>query len=99
MVTLVFDISDWPRHQEDCIPAMSPTNRYNVNMIATPPPAEPQFIDVSAVLFAPEEGELMKSYLLTASLRNVLVPRKTEHCHYSLSTIDKDFSRSAPLPS
>jgi hypothetical protein len=37
MVTLVFDISDWPRHQEDCIPAMSPTNRYNVNMIATPP--------------------------------------------------------------
>ena len=30
---------------------------YNVNMIATPPPAEPQYITVSAILFAPEEGK------------------------------------------
>lgn len=33
-----------------------PSHGYNVNMIATPPPAEPQYITVSAILFAPEEG-------------------------------------------
>jgi len=47
--------SDWPRHRTECIPAMSPTSCYNVNMIATPPPAEPQFVNVSAILFSPEE--------------------------------------------
>lgn len=26
-------------------------------MIATPPPAEPQYVTVSAILFSPEEGE------------------------------------------
>lgn len=36
---------------------MSVSSGYNVNMIATPPPAEPQYITVSAILFAPEEGE------------------------------------------
>jgi len=46
--------NDWPRHRVECIPAMSPTS-YNVNMIATPPPAEPQFVNVSAILFSPEE--------------------------------------------
>ncbi|PFH51004.1 hypothetical protein AMATHDRAFT_59904 [Amanita thiersii Skay4041] len=48
--------SDWPRHKHTCIPPnASNNNGYNVNMIATPPPAEPQFISVSAILFAPEE--------------------------------------------
>ncbi|KDR68020.1 hypothetical protein GALMADRAFT_79249 [Galerina marginata CBS 339.88] len=47
--------SDWPRHRRECIPAMSPPNSYNVNMIATPPPAEPQFVTVSAILFSPED--------------------------------------------
>jgi len=48
--------NDWPRHRKECIPAMNaPSNGYNVNMIATPPPAEPQYITVSAILFAPEE--------------------------------------------
>jgi hypothetical protein len=28
-------------------------------VIATPPPAEPQFITVSAILFAPEEGAFL----------------------------------------
>jgi len=61
MMTLVFYsiFQDWPRHRAECIPAMSPSNCYNVNMIATPPPAEPQFVNVSAILFAPEEGELV----------------------------------------
>ncbi|KAF8159837.1 hypothetical protein B0H34DRAFT_419742 [Crassisporium funariophilum] len=47
--------SDWPRHRKECVPAMSSSNSYNVNMIATPPPAEPQFVTVSAILFSPEE--------------------------------------------
>jgi len=49
--------NDWPRHKRDCIPVHpSPNNSYNnVNMIATPPPAEPQYINVAAILFSPEE--------------------------------------------
>ena len=27
-------------------------------MIATPPPAEPQFVTVSAIVFPPEDGKL-----------------------------------------
>jgi hypothetical protein len=48
--------SDWPRHRRECVPAPPPTNevQYN-NMIVTPPPVEMQCIDVSAILFAPEE--------------------------------------------
>jgi hypothetical protein len=38
------------------------SNGYNLNMIATPPPAEPQYITVSAILFAPEEGRLRPPY-------------------------------------
>ncbi|KAJ8095087.1 hypothetical protein PM082_010306 [Marasmius tenuissimus] len=48
--------SDWPRHRKECVPAAHNTSTsYGVNMIATPPPAEPQYISVSAILFAPEE--------------------------------------------
>ncbi|ETW79257.1 hypothetical protein HETIRDRAFT_49849 [Heterobasidion irregulare TC 32-1] len=45
--------SDWPRHRRECVPAASTHQQYNV--IATPPPAQPQLITVSAILFAPEE--------------------------------------------
>ncbi|KAF8652166.1 hypothetical protein AX16_004523 [Volvariella volvacea WC 439] len=51
--------SDWARHRKECVPPTPPpatlNNGYNVNMIATPPPAEPQYITVSAILFSPEE--------------------------------------------
>ena len=47
---------------------MSPANCYNVNMIATPPPAEPQFVNVSAILFSPEEGELTEIISTTSGL-------------------------------
>ncbi|KAH0582543.1 hypothetical protein J132_05494 [Termitomyces sp. J132] len=46
--------ADWQRHRKECIPAQT-SSGYHLNMIATPPPAEPQFIEVSAILFAPEE--------------------------------------------
>jgi hypothetical protein len=39
---------------------MSPTSRYNVTMIATPTPAEPQLINILAILFSPNEGEITK---------------------------------------
>ncbi|KAI0048742.1 hypothetical protein FA95DRAFT_1007945 [Auriscalpium vulgare] len=44
--------NDWPRHRRECTPA-NPAQQYN--MIATPPPAKPQIITVSAIFFAPEE--------------------------------------------
>jgi len=50
--------TDWARHRKECSPPMADnhtTNGYTVNMIATPPPAEPQYITVSAILFSPEE--------------------------------------------
>ncbi|KAF8235638.1 hypothetical protein L208DRAFT_741738 [Tricholoma matsutake] len=48
--------SDWSRHRKECIPAVNTSQTsYNVNMIATPPPAEPQYITVSAILFSPDE--------------------------------------------
>lgn len=86
---------DWPRHRAECIPAMSPTNCYNVNMIATPPPAEPQFVNVSAILFSPEEGELNES-ILPASMTNASASRKTKNRHCQLSTFAKGFSRNVP---
>ncbi|KAI0064063.1 hypothetical protein BV25DRAFT_1823568 [Artomyces pyxidatus] len=44
--------SDWPRHRRECVP-VTPSQQYN--LIATPPPAQPQIITVSAILFAPDE--------------------------------------------
>ncbi|KAJ4470147.1 hypothetical protein J3R30DRAFT_1230456 [Lentinula aciculospora] len=47
--------TDWPRHRRECISAThNATAGYSSNMIATPPPAEPQYIIVTAILFAPE---------------------------------------------
>ncbi|KAJ3862586.1 MAG: hypothetical protein NXY57DRAFT_1008487 [Lentinula lateritia] len=47
--------TDWPRHRRDCISVShNTTSGYSSNMIATPPPAEPQYITVTAILFAPE---------------------------------------------
>ncbi|KAK6996314.1 Hif prolyl hydroxylase [Favolaschia claudopus] len=44
--------SDWPCHRAHC---HSATAQYGSNMIATPPPAEPEYISVSAILFLAEE--------------------------------------------
>ncbi|KAI0272728.1 hypothetical protein BC834DRAFT_966705 [Gloeopeniophorella convolvens] len=44
--------SDWPRHRRECMPAASAQHS---NVIATPPPVQPQMIVVSAILFAPQE--------------------------------------------
>ncbi|KAJ6560042.1 hypothetical protein B0H19DRAFT_944771 [Mycena capillaripes] len=41
--------SDWQRHRGQCRPL--PVNNYGSNMIAPPPPAEPEGIPVSAILF------------------------------------------------
>ncbi|KAF9077990.1 hypothetical protein BDP27DRAFT_1207658 [Rhodocollybia butyracea] len=45
--------SDWPRHRRECV-SVSHNPPTGYNMIATPPPAEPQYITVTAILFAPE---------------------------------------------
>ncbi|KAJ7884065.1 hypothetical protein B0H13DRAFT_1628820 [Mycena leptocephala] len=44
---------DWPRHREQCRP--SPATTYGSNMITAPPPAEPEYISVSAILFLADE--------------------------------------------
>ncbi|KAJ7504644.1 hypothetical protein B0H11DRAFT_2154398 [Mycena galericulata] len=44
---------DWPRHREQCRP--SPATTYRSNMITRPPPAEPEYISVSAILFLADE--------------------------------------------
>ncbi|TFY83641.1 hypothetical protein EWM64_g360 [Hericium alpestre] len=44
--------SDWPRHRRECV-AVAPAQQ--TNMIATPPPAQPQVVTVSAILFSPED--------------------------------------------
>ncbi|GLB43385.1 putative MYND finger [Lyophyllum shimeji] len=57
---------DWKRHRTECIPAQTSNPGYTMNMIATPPPAEPQYITVSAILFAPEEE---RPRIITVSCR------------------------------
>ncbi|KAK6996346.1 Hif prolyl hydroxylase [Favolaschia claudopus] len=44
--------SDWPQHRNHCHSASA---QYGSSMIATPPPAEPEYISVSAILFLAEE--------------------------------------------
>ncbi|KAJ7233227.1 hypothetical protein C8J57DRAFT_1480398, partial [Mycena rebaudengoi] len=39
---------DWPRHRRQCYPR---GRAYGSNMIATPPPAKPEYISVSAIPF------------------------------------------------
>ncbi|KAF7345389.1 Hif prolyl hydroxylase [Mycena venus] len=43
--------SDWPHHRDQCYQAP----QYGSNMIATPPPAEPEYISVHAILFLADE--------------------------------------------
>jgi len=50
----------------ECIPAQASNAGYSMNMIATPPPAEPQYITVSAILFSPEEE---RPRIITVSCR------------------------------
>ena len=77
---------DWPRHREECIPVMSPTSCCVVSIISTPPPAEPHFVNVSAILFSPEDGELTEIILtasdLLSSNTGTSASRKTENCYY-----------------
>ncbi|KAJ7927237.1 hypothetical protein B0H13DRAFT_2229304 [Mycena leptocephala] len=42
---------DWPHHRERC----SPSAAFGSNMIATPPPAELEYISISAILFLADE--------------------------------------------
>ncbi|KAL0955159.1 hypothetical protein HGRIS_004068 [Hohenbuehelia grisea] len=60
--------SDWSRHRKECNPAGNTGSQSygNMNMIATPPPAEPQYITVSAILFSPEEE---RPRIITVSCR------------------------------
>ncbi|KAJ6485621.1 hypothetical protein C8R45DRAFT_997235 [Mycena sanguinolenta] len=44
--------NDWPQHRSNCHP---PSQAYNSNMIATPPPAEPEYTSVEAILFSANE--------------------------------------------
>ncbi|KAJ3506910.1 hypothetical protein NMY22_g17097 [Coprinellus aureogranulatus] len=47
---------DWAAHRVYCFPAPASSNAtYSVNMIATPPPAEPELITVNALYFNPAE--------------------------------------------
>ncbi|KAJ7780220.1 hypothetical protein DFH07DRAFT_467109 [Mycena maculata] len=45
---------DWPRHREQCRPSQAALG-YGSNIIATPPPAEPECISVSGILFVADE--------------------------------------------
>ncbi|KAE9399181.1 hypothetical protein BT96DRAFT_965715 [Gymnopus androsaceus JB14] len=46
--------SDWARHRLECVKPQPTASYASTNMIATPPPAEPQYISVTAILFSPE---------------------------------------------
>ncbi|KAJ7233031.1 hypothetical protein C8J57DRAFT_1382670 [Mycena rebaudengoi] len=46
---------DWPRHRQQCYPRSEVPTGYGSNMIATPPPAEPEYISVSAIIFLADE--------------------------------------------
>ncbi|KAJ7862767.1 hypothetical protein B0H14DRAFT_2349353 [Mycena olivaceomarginata] len=48
---------DWKNHCKECRPALA----YRWNMIAMPPPAEPQYLSVEAILFLADEGNDPKS--------------------------------------
>ena len=89
---------DWPRHRVECIPAMSPTSCYNVNMIATPPPAEPQFVNVSAILFSPEEGELTEIILTTSNLVTRRCPERPRIVTISCRPSPKVSQGMCPIP-
>ena len=61
-------------------------------MIATPPPQEPQYIYVSAILFSPEEGRAL--IRLSDSVTNFLRTTTDHQCQ--LSSIPQTFARDVP---
>ncbi|KZT70768.1 hypothetical protein DAEQUDRAFT_165452 [Daedalea quercina L-15889] len=54
---------DWPRHRRECVPINAAGQP---STIATPPPAQQQLIQVTAILFAPAED---RSRLITVQCR------------------------------
>ncbi|KAJ7834657.1 hypothetical protein B0H14DRAFT_3709268 [Mycena olivaceomarginata] len=72
---------DWPHHREQCRPPLG----YGSNMIATPPPAEPQHISISAILFVAEEGLVITTRIIGVLRADTL---SIEQC-----TFDRDCSR------
>ncbi|KAJ6560062.1 hypothetical protein B0H19DRAFT_945511 [Mycena capillaripes] len=65
--------ADWPRHREQCRP--SPVITYGSNIITTPPPAEPEYISVSAILFLADED---RPRIITVKCRP---PHRPSHGH------------------
>jgi len=54
---------DWPRHRLECNARASPSAPSRANMIATPPPAEPQIITVQGIYFNPQEGAALPQFI------------------------------------
>jgi len=67
-------------------------------MIATPPPAELQFITVSALLFAPAEGVSVRRLKNSSSglIDSFFINRTPEDYYCELSTVTKGFPRQLP---
>jgi hypothetical protein len=64
---------DWASHRHNCYPPVNSPATYSVNMIATPPPAEPELITVTALYFDPEQGKPI--ILSLFSLMNDTLPQ------------------------
>ncbi|KAF8273208.1 hypothetical protein EI94DRAFT_1716895 [Lactarius quietus] len=75
--------SDWPRHRQECVPVASPQS----NMIATPPPVQPELIAVSAILFSPKKFS-DRPRIITVHCEppripaQVTCPTPLVHCHF-----------------
>lgn len=67
-------------------------------MIATPPPAEPQFVNVSAILFSPEEGELTEIILTTSDLVTRRRPERPRIVTISCRPSPKVSQGMCPIP-
>lgn len=78
---------------------MSPPSSYNVNMIATPPPAEPQFVSVSAIFFSPEDGEFNGVVTrVSFELTRLLCCRAPKNRHCQLSALSQSVAGNVPYP-
>ena len=86
----------FPMFMPECIPAMSPTSCYN--MIATPPPAESQFVNVSAILFSPEEDELIEIIWTTSDLVPCRHPERPRIVTVSCRPSPKASQGMCPIP-
>jgi hypothetical protein len=67
-------------------------------MIATPPPAEPQFVNVSAILFSPEEGELTEIILTASDLVTRRCPERPRIITISCRPSPKVTQGMCPIP-